>query len=80
MTRLWQPRCVQWTSVLVATVVLLGTSSASASMRYECWTFVAGKPDRMTQVVADNKAQAEKLATQKFRQLGVPRFEGVRCR
>jgi len=29
------------------------------SMKYECWAYVNGKPDKMINVTADSKSQAE---------------------
>jgi len=53
--------------------------SAHASMKYECWTYVGGKPDKMTAVVANSKSEAVELSTAKFRDMGV-RFDYVQCK
>lgn len=50
---------------------LLACGSAQAGMKYECWTYKGGSPDKMTYVVADNNAQAVQLAIAKFRGMGV---------
>ena len=48
-----------------------GSNEAHAAMSYECWTHPNGKPDKMAHVVADNKAEAVRLAIEKFRSLDV---------
>ena len=41
-------------------------------MKYECWAYKNGKPDKMTFVYADSKAEAENLAWDKFKnELGI---------
>ena len=48
-------------------------------MKYECWAYKNGKPDKMVYVVADNKGEAETLAWEKFRKLGIEP-ESVNCK
>lgn len=60
--------------------VLFGAmGAAQASMKYECWTYVGGKPDKMTYVVANNKGEAKELAKAKFKDMGT-RFDYVQCK
>ena len=40
-------------------------------MSYECWSYKNGKPDKMIHVTASNKEEAEALAWEKFRSLGI---------
>lgn len=56
----------------------LGAGQAEASMKYECWTYVGGKPGKMTHVVAGSNAAAVRLAEEKFRNLGAK--GAVRCK
>jgi len=53
--------------------------SASAEMSYECWTYLNGHPDKMTHVSANNKQEAERIAPDKFRDLGA-KFEYIKCK
>jgi len=55
---------------LVAIVAGIFTSSASASMKYECWMYKDGSPWKMTYIYADSKSEAESKAIAKFRELG----------
>lgn len=41
------------------------------SISYECWAYKGGKPWKMTKVSASSKAEAESLAWQKFREMGI---------
>jgi len=40
-------------------------------MKYECWAYKNGKPDKMVYVSAENRDDAEVLAWEKFRNLGI---------
>lgn len=64
---------------LVAALTLGALSNAQAGMKYECWTYLGGKPDKMVKVVADNKNDAVTLATAKFRDLG-RKFDYIQCK
>ncbi|EXJ09061.1 MULTISPECIES: hypothetical protein [Nitrincola] len=66
--------------MVTAGFLLVSAGNAHANLKYECWTYVNGKPDKMTHVVAANKGQAETLAVAKFRDIGVPRFDSVSCK
>jgi hypothetical protein len=48
-------------------------------MSYECWAYKDGKPYKMVYVSANNKAEAEQLAWEKFRNLGISP-ERVTCK
>ena len=68
--------------------MLLGTALAvvgfsgvaNASMKYECWAYVNGSPQWMTDVVADNKSQAEDKGASKFKNDLGKRFDYVKCK
>ena len=49
------------------------------SMSYECWAYKNGKPWKMIYVNANNRSEAEALAWQKFRSLGIEP-ERVTCK
>lgn len=49
------------------------------SLTYECWAYKNGKPHKMVKVIADNKSEAENIAWEKFRSLGIEP-ESVNCR
>lgn len=49
------------------------------SMKYECWAYQDGKPYKMTYVNADSKSEAEVLALDKFRSLGV-KADFIKCK
>ncbi len=49
------------------------------SMKYECWAYKNGKPDKMVHVVASNKTEAEQLAWDKFKKLGI-KPDSVNCK
>ncbi len=64
---------------LVMLVGVLG-SSAMAGMKYECNRYVGGDYKGYTTVVANNKAEAESKAYDKFKnQLG-KRVDYVKCK
>jgi len=50
-----------------------------ASMSYECWAYVGGHPDKMVHVSANNASEAESLAWEKFKDLGI-KAESVHCK
>ena len=52
---------------LVALIVGVFTSSAIASMSYECWMYKSGKPWKMLHVSANNNSEAVQKAGAKFR-------------
>ncbi len=61
-------------------ILLLAMSSSSfASMSYECWRYVKGKPQGYVTVSADSKSEAEKKAYQKFKDIG-KKFENIECK
>ncbi len=68
-------------STLAATMVVLASAagSAQAGMKYECWTYVGGSPDKMISRVADNNSEAVKLATEWFSSNGY-KFDYVKCK
>jgi hypothetical protein len=66
-------------AVVVGLAFTFSAPKASASMSYECWTYVNGSPDKMVTVSADNKSQAEALARAKFDDLG-RRYDYVSCK
>jgi hypothetical protein len=41
------------------------------SMSYECWAYKDGKPWKMVHVSANSKREAEPIAWEKFRNLGI---------
>jgi hypothetical protein len=49
------------------------------NMKYECWAYVNGKPDKMTYVSAPSNAEAQILAMEKFDKLGV-KYDYVKCK
>ena len=49
------------------------------NMKYECWAYVNGKPDKMTYVSAPSNAEAQVLAMAKFDQMGV-KYDYVKCK
>jgi len=56
--------------LVIAFLAGIFTSSASASMSYECWMYKDGSPWKMTYVSANSKSEAESKAVVKFRDLG----------
>lgn len=59
-----------------AVFVLNGTSVAG--MNYECWTYVNGHPDKMINIVAVSKSDAESQAPARFKDLGA-RWDYIQC-
>lgn len=55
------------------------SSVSMASMSYECWAYVGGHPDKMVNVSANNASEAESLASDKFKDLGI-KAESVHCK
>lgn len=41
------------------------------SMSYECWAYKDGKPWKMTNVVASSKSEADAMAWEKFKSMGI---------
>jgi hypothetical protein len=61
-------------------LAVLSLSSASmAGMKYECWTYVGGSPDKMTYITADSRSDAEYLVQSKFRDLGA-KWDYIKCK
>jgi len=48
------------------------------SMKYECWSYKDGKPFKLVYVTANSKSEAEQIAWQKFRDMGISP-EKVNC-
>lgn len=48
------------------------------AMSYECWAYKDRKPSKMVHVTADSKSEAETLAWEKFRSLGIEP-ESINC-
>ena len=45
--------------LMMSAIIMLGLSSASmAGLKYECWTYINSKPEKMVYVVADNASEA----------------------
>lgn len=66
-------------AVTIMAAVLAFNRISVASMKYECWTYVNGHPDKMTYIVADRKADAEAQAPAKFRDLGT-QWDYIQCK
>lgn len=49
------------------------------SMKYECWAYVNGKPEKMVFCTTNSKSDAEAEARQKFDSMGV-RYDYVKCK
>lgn len=49
------------------------------SMKYECWAYKNGKPDKMVNVTANSKSEAEQLAVEKFQKLGIS-YDYINCK
>ncbi len=49
------------------------------AMSYECWAYKNGKPYKMIRVSANSKSEAEMLAWEKFRSMGIEP-ESVNCK
>jgi len=62
-------------------VALMGllSSSAVASLEYECWMYKDGKPYKMTYIVADSKSEAERKVAPKFEKIGV-KGDYIKCK
>ena len=65
--------------LLFLALSFVAINSAHAGMKYECWTYIGGKPDKMVYVVADNKNEAVELGIAKFLNLG-SKFDYVQCK
>ena len=63
----------------IALVMFTLSSTSMASMSYECWTHPGGHPDKMVHVTANSKSEAESLAVDKFKDLGI-KPESVSCK
>jgi len=49
------------------------------NMKYECWTYINGKPDKMTYVSEPDNATAQILAREKFEKLGC-KYDYIKCK
>ncbi len=49
------------------------------NMKWECWAYVNGKPDKMTYVSAPSSEAARIMAEEKFRNIGV-KFDWVKVK
>jgi len=56
--------------LLVAFLAGIFTSSASASVSYECWMYKGGHPMWYINVSADNKSDATSKAYVRFKKIG----------
>lgn len=67
--------------LLIATslIFLFSIGTAFAVLKYQCYSYKNGKPDKMVHVTADNKEQAVQLACEKFKKLGI-KYESVQCK
>jgi len=64
--------------LVILVALSLSASLAFASMKYECWAYRDGKPDKMVHVTADSKSEAQNKAEAKFRDLDI-KFDYVKC-
>ena len=64
---------------IAAVLTLLTAGAAFAAMKYECWAYKNGKPDKMVHVTADNNDQAVGLACEKFKKLDIL-YDYVKCK
>ena len=51
---------------IVSTMLIVASSTSSASMSYECWAYVEGSPSKMVHVSANSATEAQKLAKKKM--------------
>lgn len=64
----------------VVGLALVTLSSASmASLKYECWTYRNGSPDKMIYITANNKSDAESQAPSRFRKVGA-KWDYIQCK
>ena len=64
---------------ITALLVLLAAGAAFAAMKYECYSYRNGKPDKMVHVTADNNNQAVELACERFKKLNIV-YDYVQCK
>lgn len=64
---------------LVAILAGVFTTSAMASMSYECWRYVNGTPQGYVSVSANNKSEAYSKALKKFKYVGKP-YDYIKCK
>ena len=64
---------------IVALLILLAAGAAFAAMKYECYSYRNGKPDKMIHVLADNNEQAVVLACERFKKMDII-YDYVRCK
>lgn len=64
---------------VAALLMLLAAGAAFAAMKYQCYTYKNGKPDKMTHVTANSNDQAVELAYEKFKKMGLS-FDYVQCK
>lgn len=67
--------------VLVAVffVLVFSATATFAAMKYQCYSYLNGKPHKAVYVTADNNEQAVQMACEKFKKLGI-KFEAVQCK
>lgn len=65
--------------VAIFLITAFYSSSAVASLKYECWRYVSGSSEGMTNFTANSKAEAEKLAFKKFKKIG-KKVDYVKCK
>ncbi len=68
--------------ILVASILAVSFLSATttmASLKYECWTYVNGDPDKMITRTAGSKSEAQSMARGWFRDNGY-KFDSVKCK
>ena len=49
------------------------------NMKYECWTYVNGKPGKMTTISAPDNVTAQILTREKFEKLGC-KYDYIKCK
>ena len=64
---------------IAAVLVLLAAGAAFAAMKYQCYSYRNGKPDKMVHVVADSNSQAVELACERFKKLNIV-YDYVQCK
>lgn len=64
---------------LIGVLATLVSSTAMASMSYECWAYVGSSPSKMVHVTANSSSEATKQAKKKMEKLNI-RFDYVKCK
>lgn len=65
-------------ALAVAATMFALNGTSVAGMKYECWTYVNGHPDKYINIVADSKADAEAQAPARFRNVGAS-WDYIKC-